>query len=329
MSFAPPRRHRVPAGFTVVELLVVISIIAALMALLLPAVQSARESGRRTQCTNNLYQLALATTRSAEQSGFVPGWRNRNPNPAFNPPNVANPTQTVSWPVPLLPFMERTDIYKAWANVPNPPAPQVSFLICPSSPPDTKTQPYLSYAGNAGSGSNARKWDGVMLDTTISSGANKGRVGLDEISAADGTSMTLLLSERCGSGSPSDPLYQTWWDRRDIPVALTFTNNPTYAVYLNNPVPAFGIVANQPQGKVVNNQITAIPGFVNQPSSNHPGGVMAAFCDGRTAFLKDSINRDVYANLLNWDYMLRSPNPGKAWLPDDSPYLILSEKDFQ
>ena len=61
-------------AFTLVELLVVMTIIGMLMALLLPAVQSAREAGRRTACTNNLFQLALAAIRSDEQAGFIPGW---------------------------------------------------------------------------------------------------------------------------------------------------------------------------------------------------------------------------------------------------------------
>ena len=113
-------------AFTLVELLVVISIIAVLMGLLLPAVQSAREAGRRTSCQNNVYQMSFAAIRHSDQIGFIPGWRNAV--------QATSTTFSLSWPVVILPFMERTDIWKAigaaTASTPMPSVYVTSF-VCP------------------------------------------------------------------------------------------------------------------------------------------------------------------------------------------------------
>ena len=204
------------AGFTLVELLVVITIIAMLMALMLPAVQNAREGGRRTQCINNQVQLALGATRFNEQSGFLPGWRNRSPNPADSAG-----TNTPSWPVLLLPFVERNDVYTLWSQG-STTAPFIKVFSCPSSPPDSQVVPTLAYAGNCGSGLNSNKWDGVMLDTTDSV---YGRMSILDISSADGTSSTVLLAEKCGPGSPTanQPLVQGYWDVRPSTCSITGT----------------------------------------------------------------------------------------------------------
>ncbi len=85
-------------GFTLVELLVVIAIIGTLVGLLLPAVQAARESARRSSCTNNLKQYGLALHNHHDTFGYIPSGAPTNPwgNPA------------VSWHAYVLPFMEQT-----------------------------------------------------------------------------------------------------------------------------------------------------------------------------------------------------------------------------
>jgi prepilin-type N-terminal cleavage/methylation domain-containing protein/prepilin-type processing-associated H-X9-DG protein len=310
-------------AFTLVELLVVMTIIGMLMALLLPAVQNAREAGRRTACTNNLFQLALAAIRSDDQAGFIPGWRNRSPRPGDTSGTTFN--NTVSWPVVLLPNMERNDIYTMWAqgNVSAASTPYVSFFVCPSSPPDALTQPTLSYAGNCGSGSNVRRWDGVMNDTTLSSGANAARISFDDVAGADGTATTILLTERCGPGNVRDnqPLNQKQWAARNVP-ATTFTFNNA-----NNSVPGIGIIGSPP-AKIINNITNNFaPGFHSQPSSNHAGGVVTAFCDGHTAFIKDSVQARVYAQLLTSNHTSSSTIAKSNW--QTSGYPVLNEADYQ
>lgn len=101
-------RVRRPAGFTLIELLVVIAIIAILIALLLPAVQQAREAARRTQCKNNLKQIALAVHNYIDVATVLP------PSACVN----LAPTQTGnngSWGVHgrILPFLDQGNLYNA------------------------------------------------------------------------------------------------------------------------------------------------------------------------------------------------------------------------
>jgi prepilin-type N-terminal cleavage/methylation domain-containing protein/prepilin-type processing-associated H-X9-DG protein len=301
-----------PAGFTLVEMLVVIAIIGVLMGLLLPAVQSAREAGRRATCVNHQYQLARALMRADDTNGFYPGWRNEI---RLN----AGGTAALSWAVPALPFMERNDIFRAIQANTLTTAPYIAFFVCPSSPPASMSNPTLAYAGNCGSASTANRFDGIMVDT----GSSAARVTLDTISENDGTANTLALSEKCNSGTAG--LTMSSWN-----TAITAANSFTFA---NGGVPGFGINPGTLAAKVINSTAlgngAAVAGLVNMPSSNHPGGAVAAFADGHTAFLKDSLAGQVYAQLLSWNHAQASSwsRGTGGWRADERNPL--SEGDFQ
>lgn len=124
------------SGFTLVELLVVITIISLLIALLLPAVQNAREAARRTTCENNLKQLGLAVHNF------------ENANKKLPPSNNRVPGQMVSWLVYLAPYLEEGHFYHKWNFAKDWYAPenqplvntQLNVLQCPSAPnPRTAT----------------------------------------------------------------------------------------------------------------------------------------------------------------------------------------------
>ncbi len=97
-------------GFTLVELLVVIAIIGVLVSLLLPAVQNAREAGRRTQCMNNLKQLGLAAQQNLEKLRRFPsgGW---GPQWIGDPDRGNSIKQPGGWVYQLLPYMEQQALY--------------------------------------------------------------------------------------------------------------------------------------------------------------------------------------------------------------------------
>ncbi len=154
-------------GFTLVELLVVISIIGMLLAMLLPAVQQSRESGRRNTCHHQLHNLGLALHGYASSSRRLPGWRDPltlSAEPIMG--GMAVGQYPVSWMVPLLPFLERADLYEHWRNgdfltsgpagmMPNPTIDPVRqgflrLLVCPSNPPAQSYPPPCSYVVNAG-----------------------------------------------------------------------------------------------------------------------------------------------------------------------------------
>ena len=127
-------RGKARNGFTLIELLVVISIIAVLMSLIPPAVQSAREAARRTQCLNNLHNLSLAMTNFASGRGGGLPYIDEG---------------TFNWPTALLSYLDRNDLAGNF-NFYNIVA--LDVLTCPDDLNNFKKPNGLSYGLNAGWG---------------------------------------------------------------------------------------------------------------------------------------------------------------------------------
>jgi hypothetical protein len=140
-------------------------------------------------------------------------------------------------------------------------------------------------------------YDTVGLPGT--SGHQAARTNLDAISSADGTSNTLVFSEINSVLAPQ----RQWNINAPTPVTgsgerFLLTTVPEFVL-----VPAFGIASGtfSQSEKIINSIASTNPSYNAHPSSNHPGGVGATMCDGRTTFLRDTIAHHVYAQLLTSD----------------------------
>jgi prepilin-type N-terminal cleavage/methylation domain-containing protein/prepilin-type processing-associated H-X9-DG protein len=151
-----------PRGFTLVELLVVIAIIGVLVALLLPAIQAAREAARRTQCINNLKQLALGSQNHHDTHGHFPtggwGWEW-----VGDPDRGFGKEQPGGWAYNLLPFFEQQALHDLGSDgdpiaMPRPQkqgAQQVvqqplAMITCPSRRPSEGTFAFTDSATDSG-----------------------------------------------------------------------------------------------------------------------------------------------------------------------------------
>lgn len=156
-SFVSRASHQ-RRGFTLIELLVVISIIATLAALLLPAVQQARETARRTQCLNNMRNVNLASQSYATaRNGNLPYLVSNATMQYFDAaafptaPNLSGDIR-VPWVVSLFPFLEQNALYERLLekNSAKPAEPiSLPILNCPNDPSRT-SQANLSFVANAG-----------------------------------------------------------------------------------------------------------------------------------------------------------------------------------
>ena len=216
-------------AFTLVELLVVIAIIGMLIALLLPAVQAAREAARRMQCTNKIKQLSLAVHTHADARRTLPGFNVFRTHDGVSQPAGQNPSYGnwgTSVSVMLLPFFEQNAMYDALVaertrrSALNPQqninsydssvAPyqaQLAALACPSDPQVTKPQDnnggqLPAYHGQSSYSYSTGDWPARhgRDNNTENTGENRGPFLNREVISfggiEDGTSNTIAISER-------------------------------------------------------------------------------------------------------------------------------------
>jgi prepilin-type N-terminal cleavage/methylation domain-containing protein len=293
-------------GFTLVELLVVIAIIGVLVALLLPAIQAARESARRSQCGNNLKQISLAALMHHDTQGFLPsgGWE---PAWTADPDNGFGASQPGSWVYHILPYIEQGSLQLLGSDSLLAPAPAskssvqkqsaavrestpIATLNCPSRRSDGLFQnsdrygiyacynsdvvndvARTDYAANTGAGLDPQAKDTSSVTVT---GVIYRESEISFSRIEDGTTSTYMIGEKF----LSPPFYLTGEDFTDRESMYSGGNDDNQRITCLEPLP-------DTQG------ITETARF----GSSHPGVWLVAMCDGSVHSMSYDIALEVHA----------------------------------
>jgi prepilin-type N-terminal cleavage/methylation domain-containing protein len=320
-----PRR-----GFTLVELLVVIAIIGILIALLLPAVQAARESARRTQCINNLHQFGIAALNYENvYKRFPPG--------RFIGQGAIDAGMHPDWSqhARLLPYFEQESVGQLinFGLIPTDPAnlparvANIPSFLCPSEPlrnkmPNPPDFAWNNYRANTGSlaASFQVETNGIFMGYTVPTGPRGPEVvrnsGVAIADILDGTSSTAMFSERAvGDGVStvltikSDWLFLTSGTlatmRQDCLAAnpataqqfsesgRNWTGGAYISTWYNHVLPPNARSCHITQ--LTNPNV----GSATAATSYHPGGVCLLLCDGSTRFVNESISIPIWERVGN------------------------------